>query len=226
MILKIKYNERIMNIIHSRLKTKVDMIELVVEISKFLLIKSKLGACTSGSLYIDSESRRIFISQPNPKTGESRHFSFQFPFRVDNSKFDTEQIILSTYSQDLIIQSSHLQVLKSLMNESIFTQNRNRYGLHFDLSVLIEEKLKELDLPIFFLGEINDLLLDLLLFEPSYIRFDHHSDKANGKTHPLYHFDVFYSQQTTFKVGFDSLLPYSKFRTMMDRTEKECLFLK
>ena len=67
MILKIKYNERIMNIINSRLKTKVDMIELVVEISKFLLIKSKLGACTSGSLYIDSESRRIFISQPNPK---------------------------------------------------------------------------------------------------------------------------------------------------------------
>lgn len=134
---------------------------------------------------------------------------------------------MSTYNQDIKIDSSHLQVLKSLLEESIFTHNRGTYGLHQYLSLLIDEKIKELNLQyIDYANQIEELLLDLLMFEPSYIRFDHHSDKANGKIHPMYHFDVFYSQQTTVKLGFDSLLPYENFITMMDRTEKECLFLQ
>lgn len=66
MILEINYNESVKKIINSRLTTKVDMMVLIITISKFLLIKNNLGPCNSGTLCIDSESRRIFISQPNP----------------------------------------------------------------------------------------------------------------------------------------------------------------
>lgn len=222
MNLKVEYNESIKNKINTRLDNRIALVDLVIEICKFLLIKNNLSGINAGFMYFDSESRRIFVSEKNPKTNETRHFSFQFPFKLEQK--DT-QMILSTYNQDLVINSSHLQVLRSLLQEDVFTENRYRYGLSINLAELIEEKLFELDLPKFFVDEINDLLLELLLFEPSYMRFDEHLAGERGKIHPLFHFDIFYSQQTTLKVGYDRLLSYEDFQILLNREEKECLYL-
>lgn len=44
-------------------------------------------------------------------------------------------------------------------------------------------------------------LSELVNADDGYLRFDHDSDRENGKLHPLNHIDIFFSQSATFKLG-------------------------
>ncbi|EON3036939.1 hypothetical protein ACNG34_000479 [Enterococcus faecium] len=222
MITEVAYNDHIKRKINTRLDSKVALINLVIEVSKFMLIKNNMPYCDCGTIYFESLSRRVFFSEPNPKTGEVRHFSFQFPFRITE---EDNQIRLTTYKTDISIESTHLQVLQSILNEGAFTENSLKYGISLGLAELIEETLREMNLGTYFIDDINSLILDLLLFEPSYMRFDEHKSGEKGKIHPLYHFDIFYSQFTTLKIGYNSRMSYKNFKELLNREEKECLYL-
>lgn len=72
---------------------------------------------------------------------------------------------------------------------------------------------------------IWNLVRDLLLFEDGYIRFDHDPKNANGTIHPLNHFDIFYTDQCSFKVGTNQKLSVSDMIDLLDR-ETPCRYLE
>ena len=44
-------------------------------------------------------------------------------------------------------------------------------------------------------------ILDLMMCEDGYIRYDHDQQQENGRRHPLYHFDIGYETASTYKIG-------------------------
>lgn len=68
-------------------------------------------------------------------------------------------------------------------------------------------------------------LRELFLFEPGYIRYDYDEERQNGRTHPLNHYDLFYSSNTTFKIGLNNRIEMSKMIELLD-TETDCHYLR
>lgn len=222
MILKFNYNKKISNLINTRIDSKEQLWRIVLECSKLILIGNYVNLeIAEGSLVIDTEHRRIFFSQESIE-GEMRHFSFQFPFKiVEADGFYS----LRTYSQETDIQSAHIQVMLSLLDKGILSERRGFYGLQLEFCALIEDTLEDLFLSKSLTKDLDDILLELFLFEPSYIRFDEDSTNEFGKVHPLFHFDVFYSQQTTFKLGLKKICGLNNFMTFLCDKETNCFYL-
>lgn len=65
----------------------------------------------------------------------------------------------------------------------------------------------------------------LLSIEPGYVRHDHDVVKANGLTHPEYHFDINFSKKATWKFGLDNMLAQEEFEKLFDKS-KERLFCR
>ena len=60
------------------------------------------------------------------------------------------------------------------------------------------------------------LFRELLMFEDGYIRYDHDEIRCNGALHPLHHFDVFYSNGSTFKLGSTERVSITHFVNVLD----------
>ncbi|MCM1363191.1 MAG: hypothetical protein NC235_15065, partial [Clostridiales bacterium] len=71
---------------------------------------------------------------------------------------------------------------------------------------------------------ICTLITVLLSYEVGYIRYDYDDVHENGKLHPLNHFDVNYSTNTTYKIGANKKLDIELFLKLLDITS-ECLYL-
>lgn len=222
MVLEFFYNKKIKRLINSRVDSKEKIWKIILETSKLILtgnLVSKKNA--EGKLIIDTEFRRIFFSQKLP-SAENKHFSFQFPFKIEQN---ANNYTLKTFSQATDIQSAHIQVILSLLDKGILSESRGVYGIQLEFCELVENTLEELFLSKKLVEDLDDILLELFLFEPSYIRFDEDKKNANGKIHPLFHFDIFYSQQTTLKLGLSKLYDLDYFVKFLCEKEKECSFI-
>jgi len=137
-------------------------------------------------------SRLFFIT-------DWKYFSINFPFTLINEKIWFRNL--------LEIDSEVISKLKTVINCNEFNSN---CSLNF-----IE--------PIFALEEeYNEnfwiLLKELFMMEDGYIRYDYDNEtyqkfKENGeeKKHPLNHYDVFYSSNTTFKIGLNKSITEDDF---------------
>ena len=63
-----------------------------------------------------------------------------------------------------------------------------------------------------------------MLFEEGYIRYDHDEINENGLLHPLFHYDIFYSSNTTFKIGLKTSINCDHFIDLL-QVESNCHFL-
>lgn len=222
MILEFNYNKKISNLINSRIDSKEKLWEIILESSKLILVGNLVNAETAeGKFTIDTSYRRIFFSQ-KLDNGESKHFSFQFPFQVEMSE---GVHYIKTYSQETDIQSAHIQVVLTLLGKGVLSETRGIYGIQLEFCELIENTLEELYLSKRLTEDLDDILLELFLFEPSYIRFDEDGKNVNGKVHPLFHFDIFYSQQTTLKLGLNKMCDLNGFVSLLCNREKDCSYI-
>lgn len=64
----------------------------------------------------------------------------------------------------------------------------------------------------------------LLIAEDGYIRYDYDEARQNGHRHPLHHLDVFYSSNSTFKLGLQYNLEHLGLVDILD-TEKDCHYI-
>lgn len=71
---------------------------------------------------------------------------------------------------------------------------------------------------------VLEVVRELLSYESGYIRYDHDPTRADKKLHPLNHLDVFYSSNTTFKLGLEQKLNLTDFVDVLD-LRTDCLFL-
>ena len=70
-----------------------------------------------------------------------------------------------------------------------------------------------------------EIFLDLLVFEPAYIRFDEDAKRQDGDIHPLYHFDIFYSNAPSLKIGSKAKIDFDEFNRMLEKNGQSCKYL-
>jgi len=149
-------------------------------------------------LLVSKMSRLFFVS-------DVKIFSIRFPFFV--REIDSQFSIGSVYVEDI---------------DSKLTSDIIEFFLPpraFEFLDIIEFAKKKED------HRISILVRELLLFEDGYIRFDHDPKNINGRIHPLNHFDVFYTDQGSFKVGTNQKLSVSDMIDLLDR-ETPCRYLE
>ena len=60
------------------------------------------------------------------------------------------------------------------------------------------------------------ILFKLWYMEDGYIRYDYDPVHENGRIHPLYHLDVNYSSNLTYKIGLKDALNMDAFQNFLD----------
>ncbi|WP_085013639.1 hypothetical protein [Cronobacter malonaticus] len=189
------------------IRSKVDVIEILMRVIKTILVyKEPKDEDVSGmiKLHVAKMNRIFFFS-------EKKYYSISFPFTVECGDLG-----FSFRNKDIDeIDSLLTSEVISLINDKAFS-DVSIYGFIDPLLTLIESK----ERPYFW-----SFLKTLLTFEDGYIRYDVDEDRENGKLHPLYHFDIFYSNGPTFKVGLDK---HCSNDTMVDilNIETDCFYFK
>ena len=228
--MEIYYNQHVKDYVSRiNLKNRVKLINLVLFISKFLLVnpypideKDRVG-----QLNYDKNTKRLMLTENNLETSECRHFSLQYPFNIKCDK-ENYRISLQSTSNEFEIYSVHIQILQMLLDEGVLDYQKAKYGISMETHSKIEDiVINDLDVknPDNLISETLDIFLDLLVFEPAYIRFDEDAKRQDGDIHPLYHFDIFYSNAPTLKIGSKAKINFDEFNRILEKNGQSCKYL-
>lgn len=69
-----------------------------------------------------------------------------------------------------------------------------------------------------YIYEIWGLTKFLMLHEDGYIRYDYDTDNEDGKLHPLNHYDIFYTNNATFKLGLHHITNIDNFIDLLNKS--------
>lgn len=183
-------------------RKKTDIIKILMESIRYISLKPEvsdedsLGTIT---IFIGKMSRIFFLK-------EEKIFSINFPFYIME-----EDGLLFKYKDIINIDG---QVISNVIS----TLKCKEFDSHCSLE-FVE--------PITDYEEINNsfwvFFKDLLLMESGYIRYDYDIETYNKfkeenreHEHPLNHFDIFYSSNTTFKIGLRNKLNVEDFIDILD----------
>ncbi len=201
---------------HYRIKTKSHLIEILMEAARFILIQNdpefKLSDHKAEGkmvLFVDNMSRLFFFTN-------NKYYSIALPFYVTEEE---GQIKISFKNQINITPRLISQVITIIKCDEF----KEQCSLDFVTPICeIEEECDE-NFWIF--------LRELLLMEDGYIRYDYDlkeyekaKENGNEHTHPLNHYDLFYSSNTTFKIGLKSELSQDEFIDFLN-TKTACKYL-
>ena len=228
--MEIYYNQHVKDYVSRiNLKNRVKLINLVLFISKFLLVnpypideKDRVG-----QLNYDKNTKRLMLTENNLETSECRHFSLQYPFNIKCDK-ENYRISLQSTSNEFEIYSVHIQILQMLLDEGVLDYQKAKYGISMETHSKIENiVINDLDVknPDNLISETLDIFLDLLVFEPAYIRFDEDAKRQDGDIHPLYHFDIFYSNAPSLKIGSKAKINFDEFNRILEKNGQSCKYL-
>lgn len=198
-------DQRQVDLLFSPIREKVDVIRLVMNIVKIMLVNDDLPAGRRQGelvLHVSSMSRVLLFT-------DKKFFSLNFPFRV---YVDQEILKFSSIYCDDVDNKVTSDVL------SIFSgQDRGRgEDMYAFADAVLEIEGHN--------GDFWGLVREMMLFEDGYLRYDHDPARANGKHHPLHHLDICYSSATTYKVGLKAALEEAAFEDLLN-LETECRFL-
>ncbi len=190
------------------IRQKTDVIEILMRAIKTMLIyEEPKEEQVSGmmKLHVEKMSRIFFFS-------DEKYFSLAFPFSVE--KIDAK-FVFRNKDVDEVSNQLTSEVI-AIINDDGFRNASSIYGFVDPLLELVEER----EMPYFW-----PFFKTLLTYEDGYIRYDVDSEREKGKLHPLYHFDIFYSSNPTFKIGFSE---HCSNESMVDilNVQTDCYFLK
>lgn len=199
-------DQRQIDQLFSPIREKRDVVRLLMKAIKIMLVNSppkKEDSKGEIILHVSKMSRIFFFS-------EFRYFSVCFPFTVlegsESLEFSSDGIV----DIDSKITSDILAFINS---EESFNVN---CAYRFIEPVLDMSRYE----PNFW-----TLVLKLLTLDDGYIRYDYDEENEQELVHPKNHYDVFYSSNSTFKVGLKRKL---KKEDMIDfvRLESNCHFIE
>lgn len=201
---------------HYRIKTKAHVIEILMEATRFMLLQNDSDFIVDNDnsmgtmlLYIDKMSRLFFFD-------DKKYYSIVFPFHF-LKKEDKYQIIFK----------GRIEVNPQLISKviSIIKCDAFKAQCSFDFATPICDAEEDCD------ENFWDFLRELLLMEDGYIRYDFDQveyDKAKERgeenRHPLNHYDFFYSNDATFKIGLKEKLSEDSFLDLLN-VHTDCKFL-
>jgi hypothetical protein len=196
-----------------RIKTKLKIIEILLEACRYILYNEKKNKVKSLFKIIVQKDRmnRLFF------VGQSKMYSITFPFNVYYD--DTETKI--NYKNLIDIDSFAITNLLSFIKDPIIESE--------DCLDFIEPIINYRDQL-----QINYwiVLKDLLFSEDGYIRYDKDDigfqnalKNKQQHRHPVHHLDVFYTNSATFKIGLEKALLEIELIDTLDRN-MNCKYLK
>lgn len=231
-MIKINYNSVVDDLVRSALTEKTDFMRIILEISKIILMNNSIpDEKKSGTCYINNQNNRIFFSQINGENNIEKHFSFHFPFKViqkeeQGYKYNLIRLVIT----DVYIQLDTISFILFLLNMGVFGKDSRLHNLFIDLPQLIGDDINTQKVSDEQMYDINEVIHELLMFEPSYLRFE--LDEVHDKTddpdvHPLHHFDIFYTDRTTFKLGVNKMCKFDDFCNILDNytLDKKCKYI-
>lgn len=184
-----------------RIKTKAQIIEVLMESIQLILQNHKVSKEKIAGkiiLIVDKMSRLFFIST-------NKYYSISFPFFIEEIDNDFTIRLQKFYYLDYIEDENDTfikvdyQIISNILSFIKCDNFKNQCSLDF-ITPINEYEQYDKNFWIF--------LRELLLMEDGYIRYDydlknHKKAKEKGRPHlhPLYHFDLFYSSNATFKIG-------------------------
>jgi len=201
---------------HYRIKTKAHIIEILMEVTRFMLLQNDSDFIVDDDnsigkmiLYIDKMSRLFFFN-------DKKYYSIVFPFHF-----------LEKENKYTIIFKSSIEVNSQLISKviSIIKCDEFKAQCSLDFATPICDAEQDCD------ENFWEFLRELLLMEDGYIRYDFDQeeyDKAiergEQERHPLNHYDLFYSTNATFKIGLRDGLTQENFMDLVN-VNTDCKFL-
>lgn len=202
----INFEYKVNNKFLEPIRHKYDLLILLTHIVEYILSRNNNSTYDENKQFIILEKckfSRVFIK------AEHKIFSINFPFDIVT---ENEKIHFSFFN--FTIEYGLLSRLRTSFMK--LKESNDIDYLDAILGDVDNEILKEEELP---------LLFHLLTMEDGYIRYDFDEERANGKLHPLYHYDIFYHQQNTFKIGSHIENSFEIFRCFLDNSQ-ERLYLE
>lgn len=197
---------------HERIKTKVQIVIILLEATRLLLFREPEEKPNAEKLVLQIKkmSRVFFILN-------KKYYSINFPFTfIINEKRAT-----ISFKNLFEIDSKRISDLLSILKDTRFN-SQNCLDFIDPICDLAEECQEE----------TWQLLRELLLMEDGYLRFDKDTNsykiaKEKGKehTHPEHHLDLFYTSNNSFKLGLINSITDDTFIDYLD-IETDCMYLK
>lgn len=193
-------DERLVKDFFSPIRTKKDVVTLLMKSIKLMLINEtidKKRSCGELLLVVSKMSRLFYFS-------DNKFFSITFPFSV------TENVGQFEFS------SKSVKIIDSKVTSDV-------------IGVISQNGFQEIECALEFVDpivEISDyeqffwpFLLNLFMYEDGYIRYDYDEKFEKGDHHPLNHYDIFYSSLSTFKIGLRNRLEADTMLEFLDSNE-------
>ncbi|EMQ4857014.1 hypothetical protein AAIB78_001629 [Morganella morganii] len=189
------------------IRTKTDVIEILMRALKTISVytdptRDKIRGQLK--LHISKMSRIFFFS-------EEKYYSLAFPF------------ILDVVGDEFVFRSTEVESVDSFITSKVLSVINDPSYINSSLWAFFEPLLdleEQQTIPGFW-----PFFKMLLTYEDGYIRYDIDDVRENGKLHPLYHFDVFYSNHPTFKIGLNQHYTNDEMIDFLNR-ETDCWYLK
>lgn len=190
--------------IFSSIRSKKDLLEVLIDIVKFYLISDFVRAEHPVGRVVLCKGRmsRVFAFK------EDKYISFNFPLNFH----DEDGQIRFSHRAVGEVDSRITSIILDFLHEDIFSKE---CPLTFVDPVVEVEK----EIP-----GIWEMYRDLLMFEDGYVRYDYDELREDGARHPVNHLDIFYSSNGTFKLGLDSRISEEVLQDLLN-VETDCGFV-
>lgn len=195
-----------------RIKHKVQIINILLEACRYILANpnvEEIDAAGEMKLIIDKMSRLFFVT-------ENKYYSIVFPFKLDKE----EGKLSLSYLNNIEVDSYLISKTKSAINCENF---HDSCVLDFADSLFDYENEGE---------EVWSFIKELMMLEDGYIRFDNDPigyntayEKGFPHKHPTNHYDLFYTNRATFKVGLNSHDTIDEFIDLLN-VKTDCRYIK
>ncbi len=164
------------------LRTKSEILVALMKCTKYMMIGNTVpeDRKVGEMILVISKRSRIFLASGD------KYYSLVFPFSV------TEHEGALSFSSKLItsVDNKVTSDVIGILNES------NLNGLRDSLEYVEGIVDLEMSEPLFW-----PFLVGLLTYEDGYVRYDHDPVNQDGDSHPLDHYDFFYSADASCKIG-------------------------
>jgi len=187
-----------------RVKDKAQIIEILMETVRYMLINPEISDEESVGkiiLYIDKMSRLFFFK-------EKKYFSIVFPFLTS----EQDGRLSFSFQNEIDVTSRLISKVISIIKCDEF---KEKCSLDFITPICDFEDECDENFWIF--------LREILLMEDGYIRYDYDEksynealERGEKHKHPLNHYDLFYSNKATFKLGLNSEVSDDDFIDLVD----------
>lgn len=191
-------------------------ISTVLDYASFILKVTRLLMITDEEIFPDENIKeklsRPFFRLRNGEDGnlrlyiylsKNKYFSINYPFFLKRKRDDN--IMINTGGE------KHISVSSKILSESISCITEM-----MDDHVTFTEMVQNRD----YEDDVFNIIEILLTTEPGYIRYDEDIKNFNTKNHPVFHFDINFSDEAHFKIGLNKRYGIKSFENIFDKKRK------